>query len=275
MSEPSRWGPPGFDAASGPTVPLPTGPRPPVPRPPVATRPTAPHPTRQMAPHTRQMPPPSPPVSRDAYAAYDDRAYDDRAYDDRAYDDRAYDDRTYDDRAYDDRAYDDRADYDDRSSRRDDRRPARSRSRGQLFACVVLVLALIVSALLGVLTYQALVSVDLVSADPFASVAGWASSLGVVAVGAVVVIVLAVVAVAVARPKALAGLGLAASLLLPIGAVGVAVWYGGDVLRQNVQNDIEAESAEAARAFVEELESNVPDIGPLRDLVRGIVEQNG
>ncbi len=235
----------------------------------MATRQAAPHPTRQMAPHTRQMPPPSPPASRDAYAGYDDPVYDDPAGHDRAGYDRAGYDRADDDRDYD------RAGYDDRSARRDDRRPARSQSRGQLFAGVVLVLALIVSALLGVLSYQALVSVDLISADPFGSVAGWASAFGVVAVAAVVVVVLAVVAVAVARPKALAALGLAASLLLPLGAVGVSVWYGGDVLRQNVQNDIEAESADAARAFVEELESNVPDIGPLRDLVRGIVEQSG
>ena len=201
-----------------------------------------------MAPHTRQMAPPPPPASRNAYAGYDDPAGDDGA--------------DYG-----------RADYDD--TRRDARRPARSQSRGQLFACVVLVLTLIVSVLLGVLTYQALVSVDLISADPFGSVAGWASTLGMVAVGAIVVFVLAVVAVAVARPKALAGLALGASLLLPLGAVGVGVWYGGDVLRQNVQNDIEAESAEAARAFVAELERNVPDIGPLRDLVRGLAGQNG
>ncbi|MHA6623973.1 hypothetical protein ACU61A_01060 [Pseudonocardia sichuanensis] len=256
MSEPSRWGPPGFDAASGPTVPLPTAPRPPAPRPPVPPRPTrqmAPDPTRQMAPQpTRQMAPAPPAVRDDAYAGHDDR---------------------YDDRASVDDRYDDRYDYDDEV--RGPRRPGRSRSRGQLFAGVVLVLALIVSVLLGVLTYQALVSVDLISADPFASVAGWTSALGSVALGALGVFLLAVIALVVARPKALAGVGLFASVLLPVAAVVVGVWYGGDVLRQNVQNDIEAESAEAAQAFVEELERNVPDIGPLRDLVRGLAEQSG
>ena len=205
--------------------------------------PMAPHPTRQMEP-----PPPPPAARDDAYAGYDDRTGDDDRYD---------------------------YDYEERGSRRDDRRPGRSRSRGQLLAGVVLVLALIVSVLLGVLTYQSLVSVDLISADPFASVAGWTSMLGAVALGALGVFLLAVIALVVARPKALAGIGLFASVLLPVAAVVVGVWYGGDVLRQNVQNDIQAESADAARAFAEELGRNVPDIGPLRDLVRGLAEQSG
>ena len=238
MSEPSRWGPPGFDAAAGPTVPLPTVPRPTARRPP-APRPTAPYPTRQAAPI-----PPS--ADRDDYGGND------------------YGGNDYGG------AYRD----DDRSANRDDHRgahsPARPRSRGQVFAGVVLLLALVVSALLGVLTYQTLASVDLISADPLGGLAGQATTLGAVALGAFGVFVLAVIALAVARPKVLAGLGLAASLLLPVGAVVLGVMYGGDVLRQNVENDLPTDGASAARTLLEELARNGVDPGPLGDLIVGI-----
>jgi hypothetical protein len=180
---------------------------------------------------------------------------------------------------YGDDRYDDSYDDGPRPARRDDRRgaypPARRRSRGQLFAGVVLVLALMVSALVGVLTYQSLVSVDLISADPLGGLTGWATALGAAALGALGVFVLALIAFVIARPKALAGLGLAASVLLPVAAAFVGVLYGGDVLRQNVQNDVAAESADAARTVIEELQRNVPDIGPLRDLIVWVAGQGG
>jgi hypothetical protein len=164
---------------------------------------------------------------------------------------------------------------DHRDDRRDAKASARPRRRGQLFAGVVLVLALIVSALLGVLTYQTLASFDLGSADPVGSVAGWAGMLGVVALGALVVFVLAVIAFVIARPKALAGLGFLASVLLPVGAVLLGFVYGGDVLRQNIEADVAAAGPAAVNAVIEELERNVPDIGPLRDLIIQIAGQGG
>ncbi len=240
MSEPSRWGPPGFDAASGPTVPIPTAPRPTASRPaasrPAASRPTAPYPT--------QRAPLPPPAARDDHGGTyrDDYGDDDRG------------------------AYRD----DDRGAYRDDHPPARRRSRGQVFAGVVLLLALAVSALLGALTYQTLASADLISADPLGGLAGQAATLGVVAFGALGVFVLAVIALAVARPKVLAGIGLAASLLLPVGAVVLGVMYGGDVLRQNVENDLPTDGASAVRTVVDELKRNGLDPGPLGDLIVGI-----
>jgi hypothetical protein len=144
------------------------------------------------------------------------------------------------------------------------------------------VLALMVSALLGVLTYQTLAAVDLISEDPLGDLAGRATTLGAVAFGALVVFVLAVIAIAVARPKALAAIGLAASLLLPVGAVALGVMYGGAVLRQNiesdlasVQNDLATDSATAARTLLEELERNGVDPGPLGDLIVQIAGQGG
>jgi hypothetical protein len=246
MTQPPGWGPPGHDVPSDPTIPLPTVTRP------AAPRPTAPYPTRRQAPFP-------PPADRDDHGG---------GYRD--------DDRN----AYRDDPRDDRSAYRD-----DDRRarsPARPRSRGQVFAGVVLVLALVVSALLGVLIYQLLASVDLFSADPLGGLEGPATTLGAVALGAVVVFVLAVIALVIARPKVLAGLGLAASLLLPVGAVMLGVMYGGAVLRQNVESDIaaggaavSAEGAAAAEAVIQELERRGLDAGPLRDLIIQVAGQGG
>jgi hypothetical protein len=245
MSEPSRWGPPGYDVASSPTVPLPTASRP------NALRPTAAHPTtsRPAPAHpTRQLPAPA---ARDDYGAAGN-----------------YREADYGDDDHD--SYRD----DHRGSRPSPRPPDRPRSRGQVFAGLVLVLALVASGLLGLLTYQMLVSVDLISENPLGGLAGQATTLGAVAFGALVVFVLAVIAIAVARPKALAAMALAASLLLPVGAVALGVYYGGAVLRQNVesdlasaQGDIAADGAAAARTVLEELRRNGVDPGPLGDLL--------
>jgi hypothetical protein len=251
MSEPSQGGPQGFAAAPRPTAPYPTAPRPtaqyPMAQDPMADAPTtqfpAQYPTAQYPAEqypTRQGPPPSSPsADHDDYGG-----------------------------AYRDDHRDDRRDAYESS------RPRRHR-RGQLFAGVVLVLALIVSALLGVLTYQTLASFDLGSADPVGSVAGWAGMLAVVALVALGVFVLAVIAFVIARPKALAGFGFLASVLLPVGAVLLGLVYGGDVLRQNVEADVAAAGPAAVDAVIEELERNVPDIGPLRDLIIQIAGQGG
>jgi hypothetical protein len=215
----------------------------------MAPRPTARYPTPQGVPFP-------PPADRDDHGgAYrDDYGGVDR--DDHAGAYRDDDRNTYRD--------------DDHSAYRDDHPPARRRSRGQVFAGVVLLLALAVSALLGALTYQTLASADLISADPLGGLAGQAATLGTVAFGALGVFVLAVIALAVARPKVLAGIGLAASLLLPVGAVVLGVMYGGDVLRQNVENDLPTDGAAAARTVVEELKRNGLDPGPLGDLIVGL-----
>jgi hypothetical protein len=165
--------------------------------------------------------------------------------------------------------------YDDinRDTYRDDDRDAyRSRGprrRGQVFAGLVLVLALVVSGLLGMLTYQTLASVDITAADPIGNVSGRASTLGMVVLGALVVFVLAVIALVVARPKALAGLGLLASVLLPVGALVLGVMYGGEVLRHNVENGAAKAGPAAVQAVVKELERKGLNLGPLRDLIVG------
>jgi hypothetical protein len=253
MSEPSQWGPPRYEAAPRPTAPYPTAPhpnsRPPAQHPP-GQHPGAPQhvehlPTMPMPAVRQQAPrgpaPSSPPADRADYGTRDDLADD----------------------------------------RRDDYSSGRSRTRGQFFSGLVIVLVLIVSALLGTQTYQMLASIDLVSSDPFADFAGWATTLGALTLAGILLIVLAVVALVIARPKALAGLGLAASLLLPLGAVVAGLWFGGDVLRQNVESDIAAEgpavaaqgAAAAADALIQELENRGVDAGPLRDLITGVVGQ--
>lgn len=162
-------------------------------------------------------------------------------------------------------------DYGDHDPYRDDDRDAyrerRPRRRGQLFAGLVLVLTLIVAGLLGVLTYRTLASVDITSADRLGALAGWVTALGAAALGALVVFVLAVIALVIARPKALAGLGLLASVLLPIGAVVVGLIYGGDVLRQNVEQGAARAGPAAVELVVKELERHGLNLGPLRDLI--------
>jgi hypothetical protein len=253
MSEPPRWSPPGYGVGPRPTAPYPAA-HPPAPEPPTVQFPavppaTGPYETRRWAA------PESPPADRDDYGG-----------------------------AYRDDSGDDSGAYreDRRDAYREDYRSARSRSRGQVFAGVVLLLALMVSVLLGAVTYQMLVSVDLVSADPFAGLTGWMTALAAVALGALVVFVLAMITFVIARPKVLAGMALAASLLLPAGAVVLGVWYGGSVLRQNVENDLAAQGAAVAAegsaavdAIVSELERRGLDIGPLRDLIVGIAGQEG
>jgi hypothetical protein len=159
----------------------------------------------------------------------------------------------------------------------------RPRSRGQIFSGLVLLMALAVSALMYYLTYQTLASVDIISSDPLGSVGGEVMSLGTVMFGALVVFVLAVIALVIARPKAIAGLGLAASLLLPVAALVLGLWYGGSVLRQNVESDIAQAGPEvaaqgaaaAADAIVQELQSRGIDAGPVRDLITSVVGQGG
>ena len=163
-------------------------------------------------------------------------------------------------------------DYDDYSS-------GRPRRRGQVFAGLVLLLALAVSALMYYLTYQTLASVRITSGDGVGGVGGQVLSLGTVMFAALVVFVLAVIALVIARPKALAGLGLAASLLLPVAALVLGVWYGGSVLRQNVESEIAQAGPEVAAqgaaavadAIVQELENRGIDAGPVRDLIRSVV----
>ncbi len=231
MSAPSPWDPPG---RSHPPQPPPPAEAPTVRLPAVQEYPTPRYPTAQ-------PPPERYPTAR--YPGADDHAYDD------------------------DRYYRADEDYDDRV---DDRRPApaarRPRRRGQAFALLVLLLALIDSAVLGLLVYQALAAIDLTSADPFGALGEQLATLGTVALGAVVVFVLALIALVVARPRALAALGLLAAVLLPIGGVLLGLWFGGDVLRQRTEATV-AEGTAAVDRVVDELERRLLDLGPLRDLL--------
>lgn len=153
------------------------------------------------------------------------------------------------------------------------------RRRGQVFSGLVLLLALAVSALTYYLTYQTLASVRITAGDGIGGVGGQVMSLGTVLFGALVVFVLAVIALVIARPKALAGLGLAASLLLPVAALVMGFWYGGSVLRQNVESEIAQAGPEVAAqgaaavadAIVQELENRGINAGPVRDLISSVV----
>jgi hypothetical protein len=129
------------------------------------------------------------------------------------------------------------------------------------------------------LTYQTLASVRLTSGDGVGGVGGQVLGLGSVMFAAIVVFVLALIALVIARPKTLAGLALAASLLLPVAALVMGLWYGGSVLRQNVESEIAQAGPEVAAqgaaavadAVVDELERRGISAGPVRDLIRSVV----
>jgi hypothetical protein len=165
----------------------------------------------------------------------------------------------------------------------DDYSSDRPRRRGQIFAVLVLLMALAVSALMYYFTYQTLASVRITSGDSLGGAGSQAMSLGMVMFGALVVFVLALIALVIARPRAIAGLGLAASLLLPVAALVMGLWYGGSVLRQNVESDIAQAGPEvaaqgaaaAADAIVQEFERRGIDAGPVRDLITSVVGQGG
>jgi len=241
MSEAPQWGPPGRSAPPGPPRPYP-GPPPPDEQPTVRLPVIPPEPTAHY-----------PAPNRTAQYGSDDYAYD--RYDDQR------DDRDY----RDDYDYRDERDYEERPERRP--APRRSRSRGQLFATLVLLLAVVDSVFMGVLIYQVLAGIDLTSGDPLGALDTQLGTLGMVALGAAVIFVLALIAFVIARPKLLAGFGLLASVVLPVGGVLLGIWYGGDVLAQHVDNSVSAAGPAAVDAVARELERRGLDIGPLRDLL--------
>lgn len=173
--------------------------------------------------------------------------------------------------------------YRDDSYYDDDRyRSRRPRRRGQLFAGLVVVLALVASALLYLFTYRMLASVDLGSADPFGGFGSALLTVGAVLMGAVAVFVLALLAMLFARPKAIATLGLALSLLAPVAAVVIGLVHGGSVLQQHVEASIAqvgpaaaAQGGAVADTLLRELESRGVELGPLRDLIVGVVGSSG
>jgi hypothetical protein len=250
MSERSSWGPPRYETAPGRPRPLqPTS------RLPDPSYATAHLPTTPIQAVRRQ------PAYQNEYRGGDEYG----------------DDQYGDDGRGPDRA--DRHRYADDVDRYASQRPRR---RGQLFAGLVVVLALVASALLYLLTYRMLASVDLSSADPFGGIGSQLLTIGGLVVGAVLVFVLALLALVIARPKALAALGLAVSLLLPVGAVVVGLVHGGSVLQQHVETSIAkvgtgaaAQGAAAADTVLRELERRGVELGPLRDLVVRVVGMGG
>lgn len=148
----------------------------------------------------------------------------------------------------------------------------RPRRRGQGFSLLVLVLAAAESILLWLVTYRALASVDFTSAEPFGRLGGHLGTFGLLVLATLVVFVLALLAMVVARPKALAGLALLASVLLPIAGVGMGVWYGGDALRRGIEESVSATGPAidtAVDRVVDEIERRIADLDPLRDLLPG------
>jgi hypothetical protein len=146
--------------------------------------------------------------------------------------------------------------------------------RGRGLAVFVLVGAVIGAALLGLTAYRALDAVRVVSLDPLGSSMGWLLAFGAVAVVAVAVVVLAVAAVLYCRPRGVAALGLAASLVLPAAAVALAGTLGVAVAKQHAVADLTADGGLVDSAADVAQSWNV-DVGPFRGLLKGLVDAAG
>jgi MFS family permease len=149
--------------------------------------------------------------------------------------------------------------------------PVARRSRGRGLAVLSLAAAAIVAALLGTTAYLALDAVQVVSFDPLGRAWGWILAFGIAAAAAVGVLVLALVALVWCRPRRVAGLALAASLVLPVLAVALAGTVGFAVAKQHAAADLTADGGLVDSA-ADVVQSWNVDVGPFRGLLKGLVE---
>lgn len=129
--------------------------------------------------------------------------------------------------------------------------------RGQRLSFTALSLVLVTALGLGVFTYAALASIDVVSLDPLAGFFGWATWVALALVGGFVATVLAVVGLVIARPRRIAGSALAIALVLPGISLAVGVQQGSQALYAHVQQEIEA----GGTAVLDTLEANASNLG--------------
>jgi hypothetical protein len=130
--------------------------------------------------------------------------------------------------------------------------------RGQRFARLCQVLALLAAVAVGVTGYELFDSVDLRAADPTATPRLWFYGLVAALVMWVVVLVLSMVAVIRSRPRRTAWIALACALLLTPAAGWLAYGWGTATLTANAAAD------PALNRVLDTFESWYVPIGPLR-----------
>lgn len=132
---------------------------------------------------------------------------------------------------------------------------------------MVLLLAVVVAAVLGVSGCLALVSIDIVSADPVGVALGWATVAGLSAVAALVVVILALATLFLCRPKSVALLAVVAAVVSPVVAVYLAVSIGVDVATQKATADLTTSGSAVAAVVLRVVDTTGVDIGPMHDLL--------
>ncbi len=129
---------------------------------------------------------------------------------------------------------------------------------------------------LGGSSYLALASVHLISPHPLAEAGGWLVLLAAAAVGSLAAFGLAALALLWCRPRLLAGLALAASILLPVLTVAVGATLGVGAAQQNLAADLAREPAAAADLAVDALDAwEIDAPGPVRELLEYVAAGNG
>ena len=150
------------------------------------------------------------------------------------------------------------------------------RSRGRTLARLALVSAVAAALVLGGSSYLALASVHLLSPHPLAEAGGWLVLLAAAAVGSLSAFGLAALALLWCRPRLLAGLALAASILLPVLTVAVGATLGIGAAQQNLTADLAQEPAAAADLAVDALDAwEIDAPWPVRELLEHVAAGNG
>lgn len=138
--------------------------------------------------------------------------------------------------------------------------------RGQGFALLCLLLAVLVAIGLFVSVFLVFDTVDVASVDPVGVAQAWLTVFGLLVVLAVAVIVMSVVAVVRARPRGRAVAALLCSIVLPVLAVAIAIQFGLSALKTNAAEAVGADPDTIA-GVIETLESYGIPTGSLRELL--------
>lgn len=144
------------------------------------------------------------------------------------------------------------------------------RSRGQLLSCAALILALLMSALVGLGVYLPLNTLDIGSLSSVTRASSWLTLLVVGLVGLVATLVLAIVALFVARPRLVATIATVLTLVLPVVSAVIAAKFGAVAFVRHTAAGAGQAATAVAHAIAVRLGAPGLDVGVLAHLIRWI-----
>lgn len=148
--------------------------------------------------------------------------------------------------------------------------PAPVAARGRGLARFTLLAAVGCALSAGFACYRAWDAVDVLSAHPVAGPLTWIVVLAVALLAALVVVLVALVALLRCRPRRVAALALACSLVLPVVSVWVSFQLGLDAARRHAETALAADGGVADRGAALLAQWGV-EAGPGRDLLKAVL----